>query len=70
MYHIPWTQEELGADFSCHNCLLSASDQIKFPHPTPALFLCSWNHNPHVCLGRVLGFSDLLCLLSINTQKQ
>lgn len=36
----------------------------------PPPCLCSWSHNLNVCLGCVLGFSDLLCLLSINTQKQ
>lgn len=30
----------------------------------PLPLLCSWSHNPNVCLGWVLGFSDLLCLLS------
>lgn len=36
-----------------------------FSPPPP--WLCSWSHNLDVCLGQVLGFSDLLCLLSINT---
>lgn len=61
----PQTQGELGAVFFK---LQLPFNQLCQKFSPPPLCLCSWSHNPDVCLGQVLvGFSDLLCLLSINT---